>query len=279
MADFKPCCPPPLSLAERMLAAQRARDLAPHRYPQGELAPAFLAVDRAAWWGDRGQIFGVKFARNTPAGLKKRVLEHANAWAEFANVLFREDDSSPMVRVAFGPGGYWSYVGTGILGVPPKKATMNLEGLTTRTPEEEFRRVVRHEFGHTIGCQHEHLRPELVARIDRRKALAYFQRTQNWDAATTEANVLTSLDERSLYGTTKSDPDSIMCYWIPGEITTDGKPIAGGDDINDVDAAFIATIYPKPAPTNPPPTEPVDAAATEYALDGFRYRVTKLGPV
>lgn len=275
---FRPCCIPKLTTAQAMLAAQRARDLAPHRFPRGELTPAFLAVDRQAWWGDKGQLFGVKFAKGTPADLRRRTLLHANAWSEFANVEFREVEDDPLVRVSFGPGGYWSYVGTGILGVSPRKQTMNLEGLTARTTESEFRRIVRHEFGHTIGCEHEHLRPELVARIDRKKALAYFMQTQGWDAATVDANVLTSLAERSLFGTPAADVDSIMCYWIPGEVTKDGKPIAGGNDINATDAAFIASIYPKPSPGPSPPLDPPLAPGVEFVLGGERYRLQKIGP-
>ena len=59
----------------------------------------------------------------------------------------------------------------------PELPTMNLEGFTMRTPESEFLRVVRHEAGHTLGFEHEHMRTQLVQRIDRKKAIAYFRRT------------------------------------------------------------------------------------------------------
>ena len=38
-----------------------------------------------------------------------------------------------------------------------------------RMSEAEFRRVVRHEAGHTLGFEHEHMRAGLVKRIDRRR--------------------------------------------------------------------------------------------------------------
>ncbi len=38
-----------------------------------------------------------------------------------------------------------------------------------QTPESEYHRVVRHETGHTLGFPHEHMRKELVEKIDRRR--------------------------------------------------------------------------------------------------------------
>jgi hypothetical protein len=121
---------------------------------------------------------------------------------------------------------------------------MNLQGFTMSTPESEFRRVIRHEAGHTLGFPHEHMRREIVARIDRQKAYDYFGRTQGWSPAMVDQQVLTPLDERSIFGTTSADQTSIMCYQLPGLITKDGRPILGGGDINPIDQGFAKRIYP-----------------------------------
>jgi hypothetical protein len=123
---------------------------------------------------------------------------------------------------------------------------MNLEECTMETPEAEFHRVVRHEAGHTLGFPHEHMRRALVNKIDRRKAIAYFQRMDGWTARETIDQVLTPIEEAAIRGTL-ADPKSIMCYQIPGEITKDGKPIAGGLDIDESDYQFAGQIYPKKA--------------------------------
>ena len=112
------------------------------------------------------------------------------------------------------------------------------------TPESEYHRVVRHETGHTLGFPHEHMRKLLVDKIDPAKAIAFFERTQGWSEEEVRQQVLTPLEESSLLGTTP-DPKSIMCYQIPGELTKDGKPIIGGEDIDASDAGFAAKIYPK----------------------------------
>ena len=122
---------------------------------------------------------------------------------------------------------------------------MNLQGFTMNTSESEYKRVVRHETGHTLGFPHEHMRKALVERIDPAKAYEYFRRKQGWEPRMVDQQVLTPLDERSIMGT-PADQTSIMCYQLPGSITRDGKPILGSMDINQTDYAFAGRIYPKP---------------------------------
>jgi len=151
------------------------------------------------------------------------------------------------VRIARTVGdGYWSYLGTDILSIQADAPTMNLESFTMTTPESEFHRVVRHETAITMGFPHEHMRRELVAKIDPERAIRYFKDTQGWSREEVEQQVLTPIEESSLLGTAHADPKSIMCYQIPGIITKDGKPIIGGLDIDKSDYAFVGKIYPKP---------------------------------
>jgi hypothetical protein len=83
-----------------------------------------------------------------------------------------------------------------------------------------------------------------VAKIDQKKAIKFFGDTQGWTAAEVRQQVLTPLEEMSLIGSNVSDPNSIMCYQIPGNITKNGKPILGGKDIGKPDYEFMAKIYP-----------------------------------
>jgi hypothetical protein len=164
-----------------------------------------------------------------------------NAW--FCGIQFVATSGTGQVRISRGGGGYWSYLGTDILHIAASRQTMNLQGFTMSTRDSEFTRVIRHEAGHTLGFPHEHMRRDLVARIDRRKAYEYFGRTQGWSPTMVDQQVLTPLDERSLFAT-PADQTSIMCYQLPGSITTDGRPIVGGPDINATDRAFARRIYP-----------------------------------
>ncbi len=255
------CCTPkslPRELWEP--AARKALKLNPANHPHtalmvralagGPMEPARIALLVGKRWPASGVKLTVAFLDSPPADLRKRILAHMNAWAKSANVQFKETKSYPQVRIARAGSppevaGYWSYIGTDILHIPASKPTMNLEAFTMKTPESEFHRVVRHETGHTLGFPHEHMRRELVNRIDPVKAIAYFGQSQGWSPDEVRQQVLTPLEEISLLGTAHADPHSIMCYQIPGMLTKDGKPIIGGKDIDKRDYAFVTTVYPK----------------------------------
>lgn len=260
MSNLITCTPKSLPSDLWISGAQKAVEINPANRPPREhiprsgggtaIDPRELAVVIGKRWPSTGVRLTVGFLDNPPDDLRARILSHMNAWAESANVQFTETNTDPQVRIARldSPpemAGYWSYVGTDILLIPHDEPTMNLEGFTMSTPESEFRRVVRHETGHTLGFPHEHMRKELVNRIDPRKAIDYFGRTQGWSPDEVYQQVLTPMEDVSILGTLHADQDSIMCYQIPGTITKDGKPIIGGLDINEQDYAFAASIYPK----------------------------------
>jgi hypothetical protein len=203
-----------------------------------------IAVVTSKYWGPKARKFTVSFMESTSADLQERILSHMNAWNRCGNISFELTRGTGDVRISRGPGGYWSYLGTDIQHIPKNRQTMNLQGFSMSTPETEYKRVVRHETGHTLGFPHEHMRNALVARIDPAKAYRWFLANQGWNKATVDAQVLTPLKEASIMGT-PADQTSIMCYQLPSMITRDGKPITGGIDINRTDCGFCGTIYPR----------------------------------
>lgn len=210
----------------------------------GIMDPLAMAVLTAKYWGPQPRQLTVSFMETATADLRARIVGHLNAWNRSGGISFVETRGTGQVRISRSGGGYWSYLGTDVLLIPPGQQTMNLAGFTMNTPEDEYRRVVRHEAGHTLGFPHEHMRKELIARIDPEKAYDYFWRTQGWSRSMVDQQVLTPLDDRSIMATAP-DEDSLMCYQLPGSITRDGTPIRGGADINASDAAFCGRLYPK----------------------------------
>jgi hypothetical protein len=233
-------------------AAQTATKInpanAPLHQPLGAAAsspePQSIVLLTSRYWGAAARQLTVSFMESTEPDLRARIVSHLNAWSLWASVSFVETGGVGEVRITRGPGGYYSYLGTDIKLIPQDRPTMGLEGFTMGHDESEYRRVIRHEAGHTLGFPHEHMRQELVARIDRARAYAYYLATQGWSPTVVDQQVLTPLDQASIYGTSP-DEDSIMCYQLPGSITVDGVPIRGGLDINATDYAFSSLVYPK----------------------------------
>ncbi len=294
MATRKPpfiaCCEMCLPPGEMRAAAVRAVEHNPaNAPPRGVLsavfgsaaaanidAPEFIAVMTSKYWGPKGHQFGVSFLDNPTAACRAKIISHMNAWNTQCNVSFAES-SQGEVRIARGNSGYWSYLGTDILSIPANQPTMNLQGFTESTPDSEYKRVVRHETGHTLGCPHEHLRSAIVNLLDPNKTIAYFQATQGWTRQDVINQVLTPVSESSIMGSPTTDQDSVMCYQLPGSITVSGKPIVGGVDITPNDYAWMSKLYPKATvPPVPPVTPPpgnsdalVAALLKDFATAGY----------
>jgi hypothetical protein len=254
------CTPKELPHGQRLGAARKAVEINPANRPHPHavnalaaltpLTPEHLALVTSRWWGANGVRLTVSFLENTPGDLQARILLHANAWGAYCNAGFTLVGSGGQLRITLAGDGYWSYVGTDCASIPAGEPTMCLQDFSTGTPESEYRRVVRHEFGHAMGFPHEHQRAEIIALLDRAKTFAYGERAWGWDEAAVVQQVLTPLPANDLTAG-PADQSSIMAYQLPGECTISGRPIPGGLDIDPADGAFAAQVYP--GPVNPPP--------------------------
>lgn len=199
-----------------------------------------VAVTAKLW--KPGRTLRIKFLQGDPV-VQKKVREAALEWTRYANLHFEfvsEGDSE--LRISFEQGGSWSYVGTDSLTTPQDKPTINLGWLTAKTTDEEIRRVVIHEFGHTLGLVAANQSP--VANIPWNKKAAYeYYGKMGWDRQTVDYNVFTKYNpDQVKYG--PPDPYSIMYHPVPRE-ATDGKlEIFQGTELSEGDKQFIAQLYP-----------------------------------
>ena len=219
-----------------------------------------LALWTSKKWPDNGVRLRVGFIDKPlpDHALRKKIVNSMNAWSEFCDVRFTlvDDPIGAEVRISFSGKvlgephpGYWSNVGTDILGVDHRKPTMMLTGAPTMGNSDWFfTHVVRHETGHTLGFMHEHLRPELVRRIDPAKAIKYYGGKPNkWCEWRTKSNVLHPLEMSEYTATAHADIHSIMCYSVSNNILKKGaSPITGGYDFSNYDRKHAASIYPDP---------------------------------
>jgi hypothetical protein len=208
-----------------------------------ESAQSYLGVVRHLKW-DNGRTLTVCFF-NGSATLRQNVQNYANQWTQFANIKFRfVAGRSADIRISFtGHGGAsQSYVGTENTLVDGSTPTMLL-GFGDRTPDVTVRRTTLHEFGHALGCVHEHSQPNVNIEWNRQAVFAAHRGT--WDQKTVEANILDRYNHEFVQATL-FDKFSIMLYPIPAS-WTNGKFSSGwNNNLSETDKAFISALYPVP---------------------------------
>lgn len=252
--SFKGCVIKKLPKDEWESAARKAIDINPVNAPAlhnfgvlGKPPVAFISAITTKYWQSGQVSLTVGFLETTPNDLQDKIISYMNHWGNYGNVKFSKTSDDADVRITrTSGGGHWSYHGTDICSpYLNKKPTMNLDSFTMNTPDSEFYRVVEHETGHTLGFPHEHMREEIIKKLDVEKTIKFYMDWQGWSREQVVDQILTPIPENVLLAMNKPDPTSIMCYWFPGKVTVDGKDILGGMKINANDGAFVGKIYPK----------------------------------
>ena len=210
--------------------------------------PAKLALVTGKKW-QNGKVLGVAFL-DGDATQKQKVMKNAQEWCGFANIKFDFNAGAKAeIRISFqADPGSWSAVGTDCLvteSFPTGEPTMNYGWLRDDTGDEEYRRVVVHEFGHALGAIHEHQNPKGGIKWNLPKVYAYFSGPpNNWSKDEIDFNIVQkySLDQLNA---TSFDIASIMLYQFPAELIIGGKGTPNNTDLSRGDKKFIRTMYPK----------------------------------
>ena len=204
-----------------------------------------------AAWSDRlwenGKNLSVRFLDGTP-DIHDQVKRYASIWEQYANIKFNFITSGPAeIRVSFRKDlGAFSRVGKDVLACLEPKRTMNLP-IDSSNSDREICRYVLHEFGHALGCVHEHSSPSRSFQWNEDAVRRYYNK-RGWNNEKIDKNIFRRYDKKTVSQYSEFDPHSIMIYRIPEKLT-DGFSVGWNTTLSAKDKEFIAEVYPKPIHT------------------------------
>ncbi len=220
----------------------------------GELEPVSsigqeLSVLTDKMWPPGTVITVGFFSTETTPYVISKVKTYARVWETFANIKFQfiDDVDVANVKVGFKPDNQsWSWLGRDVLTDYKNLKTVNFGWLNNQTFESEFRRIIVHEFGHVLGFIHEHSAPAAGIPWDKDKVYSYFRKTNGWDIPKVDSNILKKYSNTET-NSSSYDKLSIMHYYFPKDLVTDGSLFTENTNLSVTDMQFAGVVYPFPA--------------------------------
>ena len=230
----------PYGSATFLYKTQAAQFTKAMKYFKGDQVNLHEYLDQQRRWNKNVLI--VSFVEGGHEIERGRVKETVKQWEACCKVRFKfEQTAWADIKVSFEGGVNDSYIGKESKG---KKVSMHLD-LGPDDSQDEYNRVVLHEFGHAMGFVHEHqvsVNNPLV--WDTAKVVAFYKLWPNeWDSLKTLRNVIVRYSKDELNGT-GYDPLSIMCYEIPKGLLKDHNyAIPANNELSAKDKLFASSIY------------------------------------
>jgi hypothetical protein len=198
-----------------------------------------------------GQTIRVKFL-NGDGFLQQKVIQFASEWMTHANLkfVFVPASENADIKINFdNSNASWSYYGNYCQNIAQNSASMNFGWFDSSTSDSEFSRTTIHEFGHAIGMVHEHQQPNVNIPWNKPAVYAYFGGSPNfWSTQMVDDNIFNRFSPAET-NSSGYDKASIMHYFFPNGLTTDGSTFTQNDVLSPIDKSFIGQVYPFPVVT------------------------------
>jgi hypothetical protein len=206
--------------------------------------PDAAIIDWPRW--QTGQTIKIKFLDGAISE-QEIVKIYASEWIKYANLKFEfvPKNEYADIRIGFNLGapGAWSQLGMKSaygVGNYQNEPSMRLGPIYAN---ENSKQTILHEFGHALGLVHETTNPSATIKWDLPKVYKYYDDLMGWSKENVDLFVI---NPRSVTNYSEYDPFSIMHYYIPPSLTTDGVGVNEMKKLSITDMVSISEWYPYP---------------------------------
>ena len=198
-----------------------------------------MVVDVDKLWSP-GDNLNICFMNGT-TGQKEVLMEVIEEWTDDLDISFNlTEDINSEIRVAFG-NLLFASIGRDALEVPQELPTLQVSDLGRPSNLKKF---ARHEFGHVLGCLHEHQSPKFPFSINEEFVISkYTSLPYGWTMSLVKYNFFKKMGEQIVES--EFDPLSIMIYELSSREIIEGRSFSYNEHLSSVDKHFINRFYKK----------------------------------
>lgn len=202
-----------------------------------------LALIKSSMWNDRKELKIYIYEHKFNPEINKKIEFYSKEWEEWTGIKFNfTNDPSSEIRIRINAlSVHESYIGKDALKIGNLLTETMKLGIGIETNESSIKRTILHEFGHALGCIHEHQSPSSSIKWDE-PAVIRCCALGGWDKAKVRHNIFGRYTSSEITNS-KFDKNSIMIYPIPADWTIDGYSVGWNNRLSDFDKKFIKRAY------------------------------------
>lgn len=202
-----------------------------------------LALVKSDMWENHSELRIYIKPHVFDPSLNNLIETYANEWVPYSGITFQfvQRLSAEIIIELNGLGYHKSYIGKNALPFSLKNLpTMSL-GIGNEIRPEYIRRPILHEFGHALGCIHEHQSPASTIKWNEAAAIRTYS-FGGWSATDVQENLFRKFTQSKITNSI-FDPKSIMIYPIDSSLTLDGYEVPWNTQMSDQDKTFMKETY------------------------------------
>lgn len=175
--------------------------------------------------------------------LNQLIDQYSKEWTPYCGITFNFVTKLPadIIIELNGLSAHSSYIGTDSVNYAKQGLPTMKLGIGVAMDVQSIRRPIIHEFGHALGCIHEHQSPASSIQWDEPAVIRQLA-FGGWNENMVRHNVF----RRYTSGTITNsvfDPDSIMIYPIPSTFTINGFHIDWNTQLSNNDKEYMKKAY------------------------------------